>query len=221
MIPFLRSRGVDRLDTVMITSGTKSTLGGFDTITRLVPFRRVAESGLPTRSPDDIRWRAQTRAADWETMTVRAGDSWTTTGGLVVRILHPPRDWQRPRSADNALVFALEQHGHRILFLPAAGETVEQELLAHSASLLPAEVLVCGGHRQEPWATEALLDVVNPRVMVVAGPGAARPFGVRDPADPGLAERLRQRGITVLRTAKSGAVRILLDDRGYSVEPWR
>ncbi len=220
VVPFLRSRGVDRLERLIITRGTKTHLGGFEVLADRIPIGQLLDNGLPVRSTYYERYRQRLAAADREPGVLRAGDRWQTTAGLAVEVLHPPPGWNHPRSADNALVFVLEQHGRRVLFLPAAGETVERALLARAPDSLRADVIVRGGHGSEPSCTEALLDAVNPAAVILAGPGDARRFGVRDPAAPSLGERLQARSIRVYRTADQGAIRIRLNARGYSIEPW-
>jgi competence protein ComEC len=220
VVPFLHAHGVDRLDRVIVSRPTKAHVGGFDALSRMVPFRRVLDNGLPVRSAYYDRWRERLDTGSWETDTLRAGDSWETRDGMTVRVLHPPRDWNRPRSADNALVLALEQDRRRVLLLPSAGETVERALLTQPPDQLRADVIVRGTHGREPSCTEPFLDVVKPRVVVLAGPAGTSRFGVRDPVEPDLVDRLRNRSIEVFRTAESGAIRIRLNERGYSIEPW-
>lgn len=214
VLPFLRSRGVDQLESVWITRGTKAHLGGLDELAAALPIRRVFHSGLASRSTYYHEWLAAAERDGRSVESLQAGVVRPLDHEVAVHVLHPPPGWRAPRSQDNSLVLLLEIGTVRVLLLSDAGETVEQRLLEQYPQLR-AEIVIKGRHGQEPSGTDALLASVRPRVVVLAS--AAR-RGRRTQTD--LDERLRQRGIELHRTDTAGAAIIRFERDGYSLQPW-
>ena len=144
---------------------------------------------------------------------VRAGDELSSDPGVHVRVLHPPQGPGAARSDDNAMVLAVEFGPTRVLLMSDAGETVERGLVSENADLR-AQVVVKGQHGKEPSCTAEFLDAVRPATVVqVVNLNDSHRY-----PEPGLRDRLAERGIAYLRSDEVGAVTIRLARDGYEVK---
>ncbi len=212
VVPFLRAQGVDRLGATITTRGDKPHVAGFADVLREIPVGAALHSGCATRSRYYTEWLSVVRDAKIPLQTVRAGDAIGDLSPARLRVLHPPRGPGASRSADNALVLAIEHGPTRVLLMSDAGETVEKALIASGVDLRAA-ILIKGRHENEASATDAFLDAVRPEIVVQA---AGNRWPYRHPRSD-TRERLERRGIRYLRTDESGAVTIRLTSAGYSV----
>ena len=102
----------------------------------------------------------------------------------------------------------LTYRGHRFLFTGDAERAADLEL-ARWGERLQADVLKVGHHGSDTSTHPALLSWVNPGLAVISA-GEFNKFG--HPA-PEVLERLRNGGITVLRTDRRGAAIVTSDGR--------
>lgn len=212
IIPFLRSRGVDRLGGIILTHGDKAHAGGLTEITSTIPVGQAVYSGESSRSKYYRQWLTDTRQANIPIRTLGAGETLALGEAVTLTALNPPRPSPYDRSDDNSLVLTLQAGPTCILLLSDAGEKVENRLLANPVHL-PAQIILKGRHQIQSSCTEKFLDAVRPNLVVQAVPETASD---RYPA-PEQRDRLLRRGITMLRTDESGAVTIRLTDKGYTV----
>ncbi len=125
-------------------------------------------------------------------------------------ILHPATDDRFPEADDNALVLRGEFHGVRVLLCSDLGRPGQRALLEGEHDL-SADVVVCGiPARGEPLG-DALLDAVQPRVIIVS----ASEVPAQERATKELRERLERRGIPVFYTSDDGAVTVTLRPEGW------
>lgn len=215
VVPFLRSRGVDRLAAIVLTRGDKAHAAGLDIVANEIPVREAIYSGLASRSKYYSQWLEDMKARRIPLHIVKAGDDLNLTPGVRVRVLNPPRGSAANRSEDNALVLAVESGTTCVLYLSDAGKTVEKRLLKAFGDL-HAQVIVKGHHGSEQSCTGEFLDAVRPEAVVQA-------VGVRPSSrypEPDLRERLAQRGIALYRTDDKGAVRIRLMANDYKIQTY-
>jgi competence protein ComEC len=212
VVPFLRACGVDHLAATVLTRGDKAHAAGLSVVASDVPTRQAIYSGLASRSKYYSQWWENMREHRIPLRVMKAGDELNLAAGVRVRALNPPRDAVSNRSEDNALALVIEFGATRVLHMSDVGETVEKRLLKEVADL-HAQVIVKGQHGREMSCTPEFLDAVRPEVVVQTV--AVRPSS-RYP-EPGLRDRLAQRGIALYRTDDSGAVTIRMTRSGYEV----
>ena len=211
--PALRAQGVHALDALLLTHADADHVGGAAGLIPMVPPRRVWEgvpvAGLPVL--DVVRRAAAEAGAEWG--TVAAGRH-ARVGGVDVRVLHPPApDWERRRPRnDDSVVLELRLGGVSLILPGDIGPAVETTLgdtLAPSA----IRVLKAAHHGSRMSSTAAFLDAVHPTI-VLASAGRANRHGHPDPA---VVDRVRERGATLYRTDRDGAIAIDTDGRWLRV----
>ncbi|MBM3858506.1 MAG: DNA internalization-related competence protein ComEC/Rec2, partial [Verrucomicrobia bacterium] len=215
LLPLLRSQGVDRLGSVVLTAKDKAHVAGLSNIVAEVSLRGIVMTDMPSRSLPYRRWREQANARRVPVRTLHAGAQWQAQQ-LKFTALSPPGDSRATRADDNSLVLLIEYGPTRLLWMSDAGATIERRLAA-SGMDLRCPILIKASHNKEPSGTEELLDAVRPELVVQI----ANRWPVQRNPDPALRERVEQRGARWLCTEDTGAVTLRLTSRGYWVRTCR
>jgi len=212
VVPFLRSQGVDRLESLMLTHEDQAHAAGLVSVLDTLPVQRAMDAGPGSRSDSFKNWRAAVRRHNLEIVTLHAGTDWQVAGKFRWRVLNPPVDVNSPRSDDNSLVLLLEYGSTRVLLTSDIGASVEHRLVVSNAEIR-AQILVKGRHRKEPTGSAEFLDAVKPEIVVqaVSTDSSSRYL------ESDLRDRLRERAIRLYRTDETGAVTIHLKPIGYTV----
>jgi competence protein ComEC len=204
--PYLWSRGIKKIDIVVLSHPHEDHLGGLFAIVRNFPigeFWHAADSLTPAYSSLLERVRQKGVAE----RTLAAGDE-LERGGAAVRVLWPPRSWPSGLpSNDDSLVLRLTYHGGSVLLTGDISTRVEQELLA-SGQDLDSQVLKVAHHGSNSSSSEEFLARVNPRLAILTG--GSGDFGSLP--SPETLERLRERGIRVFRPDVDGATTVEMSD---------
>jgi len=208
MKPYLRGQGVNALPHIALTHGDEREIGGFENLQSLVPIEKVAISSAPFRSPGyrDILQSLEKTPSRRE--IINCGDAF-----LDWAVLNPNATNHFPRADDNALVLRGAFPAARILLLSNLGRP-GQEALLERAGDLRADIVVAGLPEQNEPLKDALLDAIQPRLIIVAdseSPATRR-------ASHTLRKRLEKRGVAVLYTSELGAVKILLRGKRWEAE---
>jgi competence protein ComEC len=210
--PYLWSRGVKRIDIVVLSHPHEDHLGGLFAVVRnfqIGEFWHAANSATPAYSGLLERVRQKGVAE----RTLAAGDE-LERGGAIVHALWPARS-RRPSglpSNDDSLVLRLTYHGASVLLPGDISTEVEQALLA-SGEPLESQVLKVAHHGSNSSTSTEFLARVNPRVAIVTG-GAGGSGNLPSPETLG---RLRGRGIRVFRSDVDGATTVQMRDSSLAV----
>jgi beta-lactamase superfamily II metal-dependent hydrolase len=213
VLPYLRTRGVNRLDGLLLTHGNVHHLGAAPTALADFQPRFIAESMLHDRSPNRKKFH--------ETLaTTRRGKGLYTRDDLIhfgnaatMRVLYPPIGLKRTSAADMALVLQLQSGHTRALFMSDSGFSTEQWLLENEPDL-KSDIVIKGQHSKDLSGTPDFLARVAPKVVVCSGLGYAEPVEKLDAWEKETAAQ----GIDVFRQDQTGAVRIDIRDDGYEVQ---
>lgn len=205
--PFLRAKGVNRLPRLMLTHGDLKHVGGAEPFTAEFRCYDIFASSFRFRSVAYRRLFTDMQHEPYKLQTVHRGDQagpWS--------ILHPTESDASPQGDDGALVRKGEFHGVKLLLLSDLGRK-GQNLLIERTNNLHADIVISGVPTQTDALSDALLDAIRPRLIIVADselPATAR-------ASERLNERLNQRKVTVLNTRNAGAVTITFRPGGCEI----
>ena len=204
VVPFLRSRGAERVEALVLTHPHADHIGGAPAVINAIPVGRVIDPGLPAGTPwylDALR-AAEARRVPWS--EAREGRS-LALDGVVVEFL-----WPRPGSLDFvadankiSAVMRVRYGGFSALLTGDAGDEEEAAVLARHPGLR-AQLLKAGHHGSRTSTSAALLDAARPGLVVVSA-GRRNRYG--HPA-PETLRRLEARGIPVARTDREGTVSV-------------
>ncbi|KAB2675407.1 MAG: DUF4131 domain-containing protein [Verrucomicrobia bacterium] len=188
-LPWLRSRGVDVLDTAVLAVAEARFRGGWDEVAAELPPRRCAVAGRMRSSPR-VASRQENLVAGWQSGPWQA--------------LWPEPDAPGRRADDLGAVLAGDLGGFRCLLVPALGEAAQRRLARANPAALRADVVIAGiPSHGEPLLPE-FLGAVRPRWVIVGC--ASRPAPHR--LTPAARSRLRAGPWRVHFTDEEGWVEI-------------
>ncbi len=205
--PFLHAQGVNRLPQFALTQGDLRDMGGALSICELFSVRQVFTSPVRFRSSVYRQTLATIGQTPDRHTVVNPGDAisnWT--------VLYPGATNNFPKADDNSLVLKGEIYGARVLLLSDLGRLGQSALLERTNNLR-ADIVVAGIPTGGEPLCDALLDVIQPKIIVIAD--SELPATQR--ASPALHERLAQRNIPVIYTRKSGAVTLTAKPGGWEL----
>jgi len=203
--PFLRAHGVNRLPTLILTHGDLRHIGAAGQIVEAFDPRQILISPLRFRSPTYRQLTGQFEGTPECLQRIRSGDqlgSWT--------VLHPADTDRFGRADDGALVFCGDFNGSRVLLLSDLGRAGQDALLERTPDLR-ADIVVTGLPSQGEPLSEALLDAIQPRLIVVVD----SEFPASERAAAKLKDRLAQRNTPVIYTRSAGAATIEFTKSGW------
>ena len=188
------------------------------------PTATCATSAAPNWSPISSRSRSSASARSASARPFTGGFSRTTARTpeklrTVSRndqlgrwtVLHPDPGDRFSQADDNALVLSAVIGGQRILLLSDLGRPGQDALLQRTPDLR-ADIVVTGLPVQPEALGDALLDAIQPRLIIVAD----SEFPAAERASPKLRERLARRRVPVIYTRTAGAATI--EWRGHDWE---
>ncbi|MGH7549771.1 MAG: DNA internalization-related competence protein ComEC/Rec2 [Gemmatimonadota bacterium] len=219
VLPYLRRRGVSRLDWLITTHADLDHVGGASSVIRGLP---VSRWGSPMAVDDNSSWLEllATSAAGPSAVTLRAGQRFHR-GGVAIDVLHPTPEWvpvdpwDDRRPANEGSVVLLMSHGPcRLLLTGDLGKPGETALAERLADSLAAGLLHVGHHGSRHSSSAAFLARVAPDAAVVSV-GRSNRYG--HPHPDALA-RLAATGARVYRTDRQGPVHARCEALGWRLE---
>jgi competence protein ComEC len=218
LLPFLRFRGVDRVDIILASHLHNDHIGGLVTLLEQVKVGYFLESGQGFRSETADSLRELVRRKGIRYSHVGAGDSLVGLGGVGGVILHPVRAFLAPEGEgpyglnNGSVVLRLDYAGQTIL-LPGDAEKESDASLLAWGKWFRATILKVAHHGSLTSSTPAFLDAVHPEVAIISV-GMGNKFG--HPA-PEVVARYRQRGVQLYRTDQDGAVTIIITKGRFQI----
>ena len=209
--PYLRGQGVNHLQRLLLTHGDLRHVGGIYDLDEEFGIGEVFASSFRFRSVAYRRIFADMQREPDRLRTIHRGDSvgpW--------RVLHPTTTDDFPQADDGALVLTGDFNGTRILLLSDLGRP-GQNLLLDRTPDLRADIVITGIPTQTEPLCDALLDAIQPRIIIVADPE----IPATERASELLRERLALRNIPILYTRSVGAVSISLHSNGCTIQPMK
>ncbi len=199
---YLRSRGVNRLDGLILSHGDAAHIGAAVSVERTFRPRVLIDTAAPDRSPAHRDLIAYCNTHHIERKFWAAGDETELDPEITARVLFPPRNFSTSTADDQALVVQLEVHRHwRVLLMSDGGEATEQLLLKSGADLR-SDILIKGQHHSGVSGTAEFLDRVQPQAIIASG----LDFPENERIKEDWAESVTARGIKLLRQDETGAI---------------
>ena len=204
---FLRAQGVNTLPRLILTEGDMKNVGGAQTLDELFHVGELWTSDVKFRSSN---YRDTVAAFE------KPPHHKILTAGETVgcwQILFPNATDNFEKADDSPLVLRGNFCGTKVLLLSDLSRAGQSDLLA-STNDLRADIVVAGLPTAGEPLCDALIDAIQPRVIVIADSELPAPRR----ASRALHERLEQKNIPVIYTRTSGAVKIETDKTGWKLE---
>ncbi len=220
VLPYLRRRGIRRVDVVMASHAHNDHIGGLasvleqvEEVGHYVDGGQLAES----RGARNLRDLVERRGVRYH--RVSSGDSLVGLGGVGALVLHPSTvfvdsDGRSLSGLNNgSVVVRFDYQGKRVLFTGDAERETDESILAWGERLR-SDLLKVAHHGSRTSSTAAFVSGVDPDIAIVSV-GEFNRFG--HPAAEVMA-LYRQRGTRVYRTDRCGAVVVTVAGGGHSVD---
>jgi competence protein ComEC len=221
ILPFLRGKGVQVLDAVVLTHPDIDHVGGLVHVLENIDVRNVFESGAVSgtavsRSFDSIvSGRRITRHI------LRRGDSVSGIEGVDILCLNPrPGLAGDPNAAvnDKSISMGIKFGDCRYLFCGDIGEGPISEISMGFPGEVKSKLMMLPHHGEKPSpAAEAFIAAVGPDFAVISQGRARREVA----ASRQLQERLSAKGIKAYRTNADGAIFAVTDGKGFFVSNFK
>jgi competence protein ComEC len=190
VVPFLKSRGIRRVDRLIVSHADIDHSGG------VRPIHEYAEVGA-------MFVGEPLRDNELPSSACAAGQSWTIDD-VNFRILHPQR--ASPRAGNNSsCVVLVEVGGHGLLLTGDIEADAERELIEENG-LIPVDVVLVPHHGSLTSSSAAFVDAVSPLVAIVSA-GYGNRWGF--PKER-VSLRWQAAGAEMLNTATAGSISLRL-----------
>lgn len=213
VVPYLRSRGIERIDRLVVTHGDQDHIGGLYAVAARIPVAAALLGGAPPpRGDRELLQVLKKRGVPL--YYGEPGVSWEDAPGVRWTWLSPAAGGISGAgdANDNSVVLLLAAYGKRVLFTGDIERTAEEQLLQNDVPYLSTiDVLKVAHHGSKTSTTASFLARTRPRVAVISV-GRNNRYG--HPSADVLA-RLEQAGVAVLRTDRDGAITLTLRPDGW------
>jgi len=210
--PFLQSRGVNRLDGLILTRASPSSIGAAQDVIEDFAPRKIIESSLPGRSSARRMLDAALEKSAQRITLVQPGDRVQLSPGVACAVLFPPAGFTGSSAADKSLVLRIEQGAARVLLMSDSAFAGEHWLLDNTHDL-HASVVVFNGQSADLAGTDEFIEAVHPFAAIRGAPA----YGAPDGEDQRWAAGLIKSGATPFLQSDTGAVTIDLSQSGASL----
>jgi len=206
--PFLRARGVNKIPRLALTGSDMRNIGGTDSLNEHFGIGELVTGPVPYHSSLYRRIVTEFEKPPARHRILSRGDRdgfW--------QVLHPDAGENFSRSDDGALVLLGNLNGTRVLLLSDLGRNGQSALLARTNDVR-ADVVIAGLPDGGEPLCDALLDAVQPKVIVVAD----SEFPATRRASRELKQRLSGRNVPVIYTRTADAVKIVTRPNGWELQ---
>ena len=198
ILPFLESRGIDRIDRLVVSHSDLDHAGGVRAIVAGIELGQVV-AGEPLSDLTGTFRRC------------RAGEHWTYDG-VGFHFLHPPAEAVYSGN-DASCVLQIEAGPYRLLLTGDIERHVEAALV-RARAIGPVEVVVVPHHGSGTSSSMAFVRALRPAIAIVSA-GFHNRWGF--PKDD-VVQRWQAVGAEVLETATSGAISIRMCEDANRVQ---
>ena len=224
IVPFLKRRGIERLDYLIASHPHADHIGGFASVFKGLDVNTVLESGQPARDPIYLEYTKALHLENCRVDTARSGQPAIQIGGANLYVLYPTpsnidadTSQSNPNINNTSVVVKLCYGATSILFMGDAEREAEEEIVESYGDFLQSTLLKTGHHGSITSSSQEFLHAVNPKIAIISV-GLHNKFN--HPSEE-VVERLRAMNAEPLRTDEEGAIIFESDGKKMNRILWR
>ncbi|MBM3845420.1 MAG: hypothetical protein FJ405_03920, partial [Verrucomicrobia bacterium] len=207
LVPFLRSRGINRIENLVITHASAGAITGASSLEK--PFWVGSRHG-PDGNYRSPAWRDWVKPQPGLVAHPRLHSSGQKLSSW--EVLHPPRLAGSRVADDASLVLRGDFSGVRILWIPPLSAKGQNELL-RSGLDLTADIVIAQLPGRGEALLDPLLDAIQPGSIIIGDGKEIQSFS----RVAALKHRLRRRPVDLFFTSESGFLEILIRSRSFKI----
>ncbi len=207
--PFLKSKGVRAIETLVITHPQEDHLGGALTVLDEFRVRRVVQSGrdYSTKLYRDFQKKVDAEKA--ECVTARRGERLGFFKGAEILVLNPDPGVIHKNINDDSVVLKIAYGGKSYLLTGDIQEPAIRHLLLKEKGTLKVDILKVPHHGGKMGAVgQEFVNQVNPKISVISC-GERNPFGHPKPETLAILSSIP--ASKIFRTDSDGAILLTND----------
>ncbi|MFY0545135.1 DNA internalization-related competence protein ComEC/Rec2 [Brevibacillus sp. H7] len=207
VLPFLRARGIERIDRLVMTHGDYDHIGGLAALVPRFFFGAVLVNGTkPKEAEAELIESFRMRGVP--VVTGVPGRTWCDVDQVCWSWLHPNAETASPDN-DASIVLKLSAYGKTVLFMGDLEQAGEETLLLTS-QLSPVDAVKVAHHGSGTSTTRDFLARIKPKAAVISA-GKHNRYGHPSPE---VIRRLQDVGADIYRTDVQGAVTLFIRPDG-------
>ncbi|MDE3168537.1 MAG: ComEC/Rec2 family competence protein, partial [Acidobacteriota bacterium] len=211
--PYLWSRGLKRIDVVVLTHADHDHIDGLYSVLQNFAVGQLW-IGWDDPRPALARLLDEAHSHGVRVLHVDEGEHFDL-GSARADVLWPPAAGAGAAPNNNCVVLRLSQGSSHFLLTGDIEQRAEQGMIADREPLA-SELLKVPHHGSKTSSSAPFLSAVNPRVAVVSV-GASNSFG--QPAQA-VVERYDEDGVRLLRTDRDGAITAIADGTSLAISAY-
>lgn len=199
VVPFLKGRGITKIDKLILTHGDMDHMGGAFSILNELEVKQILLPSVTSLSANELNLIQEANKKGIPITKVAAEDNWQTKGGDF-QILSPEKNFSGERNSGSIALFA--QIAGVSWFFGGDLDKEGEEKIIKKYPDLTIDVLKAGHHGSKTSSADEFVQQLKPSVALISA-GEKNRFG-----HPHLEvlERLRATNTTIYRTDLQGAI---------------
>lgn len=209
VLPFLRSKGIRKLDKLILTHADFDHIGGSKSILDILPVRDLL---MPIGQTNDFKkfdWLKHIKEGVIN-RKVRNGDQWKV-GESSFMVIHPEIAGGDKNSS--CIVLFAKINGVKFLFTGDADLAAEEEICSKYS--LHVDILKAGHHGSKTSTGETFLERLSPKVSIISV-GENNRYGHPSPE---VINRLEEKRVQMFRTDTQGSIKFNLKNGTFITFP--
>jgi len=215
ILPFLRYRGINHVDKIIITHGHYDHLGGIQGLVGNIPISEILRPPIPPQSSFEEEWLQKAMDQKINITSLKAGDEWSKDE-VYFKVLYPSKPKHIVEEISNLhdynLVLFNKIYETAFIWTGDMEQKAEEEVMKNYPDL-KGDILKVAHHGSDTSTTEEWVQQIKPKVAYISV-GRKNRFG--HPHQDVL-ERLEKHHLKVFRTDQLGAITTRVSKQGFKV----
>ncbi|WHY84784.1 DNA internalization-related competence protein ComEC/Rec2 [Neobacillus novalis] len=199
VVPFLKGKGITKIDKLILTHGDMDHIGGTFSILKELRVKQILMPSVVAPSETEIRIIQEAERRKIPVIKVSAGDQWKSAGGYF-NILSPEKNFSGERNSGSIVLVA--QVGGVTWFFGGDLDQEGEMKISKQYPNLSIDVLKAGHHGSKTSSAEAFIKQIKPSTALISA-GETNRYG--HPHQEVL-DRLKETNTTIYRTDLQGAI---------------